>query len=153
MESQVKVVKGSRLIDGTGQVMEGKVAVVIDGNRIRAAGPERATPVPAEAEVIDATGATLMPGLIDCHLHLSEFNVLTFDNYRVARFEVSRPLQAFYALFHAQICLEMGFTTLRDLGMITPTGLNISEMVALRDAIDAGIVAGPRLKVAGWAAI
>lgn len=94
-----------------------------------------------------------MPGLIDCHIHISEFNALTFDNFRVARFEISPQLQMLYAVFHAQICLEMGFTTLRDMGGVTYAGLNVAELVAIRDAIDAGIIVGPRLRVGGWTTI
>jgi imidazolonepropionase-like amidohydrolase len=88
-----------------------------------------------------------MPGLIDAHIHLGAFNCTTFGSARSARFEVTPQLQSFYALFHAQLCLEMGFTTLRDAGRGTPRGDFAEEMCAVRDAINSGIVAGPRLVV------
>src|SRR5207244_9252809 len=104
-------------------------------------------PVPPGAELIDTGACTLMPGLIDMHVHLGAFNCTTFASARSARFEVTPQLQAFYALFHAQLCFEMGFTTLRDAGRGTPRGDFAEEMCAVRDAINAGIVAGPRLLV------
>ena len=55
-----------------------------------------------------------------------------------------------YALFHAQLCMEMGFTTLRDLGLNSSRGLLTDEMCAVRDSIDAGIFPGPRLLVGGF---
>jgi imidazolonepropionase-like amidohydrolase len=90
-----------------------------------------------------------MPGMFDCHVHLAAFNAASFANYRVAIFEVTPELQSFYALYHAQIAFEMGFTTLRDLGRPTTRGQFVSEICAVRDAINAGIVPGPRLLVCG----
>jgi imidazolonepropionase-like amidohydrolase len=58
-----------------------------------------------------------------------------------------------YALFHAQLCLDMGFTTVRDLGLATSRGLLVAELCGVRDAIDVGLFKGPRILVAGWAHI
>jgi imidazolonepropionase-like amidohydrolase len=90
-----------------------------------------------------------MPGMNDLHVHVAAFNCLTFENYRVATFEVSPQLQMFYCLYHAQLCFEMGFTTLRDMGRGTPYGGYTAELCALRDAINAGVVPGPRMIVSG----
>ena len=73
-----------------------------------------------------------------------------FDNYRTATFEVTPQLQQMYALLHAQMCLEMGFTTVRDMSWITPWGLFTKEMVAVRDAIKQEIFPGPRILAGGW---
>ncbi|MBI3069070.1 MAG: amidohydrolase family protein, partial [Betaproteobacteria bacterium] len=81
--------------------------------------------------------------------HLAAFNCSTFSNYRVAIWEVTPQLQSFYMLFHAQMCYEMGFTTLRDLGRATSRGHFVYEACAVRDAINAGIMPGPRLLVCG----
>ena len=102
---------------------------------------------PSGAETIDTQDCTLMPGLIDAHVHLGAFNCTSFGNARISRFEVTPQLQSFYALFHAQLCFEMGFTTLRDAGRGTPRGDFAEEMCAVRDAINAGIVPGPRILV------
>ena len=151
-ESKV-VIKASRLIDvKNGKVIEPAV-VVVDGKSITAAGRDGEVQIPKGAKVIDAAGCTLLPGLIDCHLHIAALNPITFNNYRVATFEITPQLQSFYALFHAQIAFEMGFTTLRDLGRLTPRGLMTEEICAIRDAIEMGIIPGPRLIVGGRAVI
>lgn len=142
--SAVRALTAATLIDGAGRTIRDPV-VVIEGERIRAVGSASNGGVPEGAERIDAPGCTLMPGLIDAHVHLGAFNCTSFGSARSARFEVTPQLQAFYALFHAQLCLEMGFTTLRDAGRGTPRGDFAEEMCAVRDAINAGIVAGPRL--------
>ena len=146
---KVKVIKGAKLIDGRGGPVLMKPVIVIEGKRIKAVGKQGEVKEPAGAEVIDAGKLTLMPGLIDTHLHLAAFNCATFNNYRVSIWEVTPQLQMLYMLFHAQMCLEMGFTTLRDLGRATSRGHFVFEACAVRDAINAGIHAGPRLHVCG----
>lgn len=138
------------VVIGDGSVLDGPSVVLIDGARIASVGPADQIDVPHGAEVLDAGDRTVIPGLIDCHLHLSQWNVKTFENYRVAAFEVSPQLQMLYILLHAQMCLEMGFTTLRDMGGNGYAGSLAAELVAVRDAIDLGIHAGPRLLVAGF---
>jgi len=146
---KVKVINGAKLIDGKGGSLLMKPVIVIEGKRIKAVGKQGEVKVPAGAEVIDAGKFTLMPGLIDSHLHLAAFNCATFNNYRVSIWEVTPQLQMLYMLFHAQMCMEMGFTTLRDLGRSTSRGHFVLEACAVRDAINAGIHAGPRLHVCG----
>ncbi len=148
-----KVLRAARLIDGAGDGLSGGAVVVIDGNKISAIGDERRTRVPSGAEVIDYGDATLMPGLIDCHMHTGAENVMIFKNYRTATFEVSPQFHMFAALLNAQMCLEGGITTIRDQGWVTPWGLFTAELCAVRDAIARGFVPGPRLLVAGWAVV
>jgi imidazolonepropionase-like amidohydrolase len=140
------LITASRLIDGRGNIQERPV-IHVEGSRIAAVSSAEAMNVLPAAELIDASGCTLMPGLIDAHVHLGAFNCTSFASARTARFEVTPQLQSFYALFHAQICFEMGFTTLRDAGRGTPRGDFAEEMCAVRDAINAGIVPGPRILV------
>ena len=144
--SSTIVITGARLIDGAGRILNDPLIVIADG-RFRAVGSRGSIEVSQGATAIDARDCTLMPGLIDAHVHLGAFNCTSFGNARVSRFEVTPQLQSFYALFHAQLCFEMGFTTLRDAGRGTPRGDFAEEMCAVRDAINAGIVAGPRLLV------
>jgi imidazolonepropionase-like amidohydrolase len=66
-----RVLTGATLIDGTGAAPVPDAAVVIDGDRITAAGPRPTVTWPADAEIIDARGCTLIPGLIDAHDHLA----------------------------------------------------------------------------------
>ncbi len=110
-------------------------------------------PIPQGAEVVDCGSCTLMPGMLDVHIHTMMFNCLTFHNYRVAQWEITPELQQMYGLFHAQLCFDMGFTTLRDMGLAASRGLLVSEACAIRDAIDAGIVEGPRMLVAAFTTI
>jgi imidazolonepropionase-like amidohydrolase len=144
--SDIRVIKAAKLIDGTGEVVA-QPHVVINGTRIEEVGPADAIAIPSGAEVIDVGDCTIMPGLIDTHVHLGALNCTSFGTARVARFEITPQLQSFYALFHAQICFEMGFTTMRDAGRGTPRGDFAEEMCAVRDAINNGIIAGPRLLI------
>ena len=151
-EAPLIALQAGSLIDGNGNHRTGGVSLLVEGDRIRSIGARDAE-IPAGARVIDLGDRTLMPGLIDCHMHTNEFNGLTFENYRWARFETSPQLQMLYGVFHAQICLEMGFTTLRDMGGMNYSGLNVNEIVAMREAFDGGILPGPRLVVAAWTTI
>lgn len=146
------VLKASKLIDGNGSAIKDAV-VLIDGSRIKQVGTAQQVQLPEGAEVVDMGSCTLMPGLIDCHMHIEAFNILTTNNYRVATFEVTPQLQMIQSLLNAQLCFEMGLTTLRTLGWIGYSGTLTAETLAVRDAIERGFVAGPRLKVAGWATI
>lgn len=101
----IKVVKGARLIDGNGGPVLRKAVVVIEGGRIKAIGVEGKIRVPKEAEVIDMKACTLMPGLMDIHLHCSAHNPITYKNYRVAQLEATPPLQMLTTLLHQQIML------------------------------------------------
>jgi len=143
------IIKGGLLIDGNGGEPIANPVVVISGKKIEAVGPAGSIEEPADATVIDIGNRTILPGLFDCHIHLAAFNCDTFHNYRVSFWEVSPQLQSFYALYHAQLCLEQGFTTLRDMGRGTHKGSFATEMCSVRDAINAGIVPGPRILVGG----
>jgi imidazolonepropionase-like amidohydrolase len=149
MAKSILAIRGGRLIDGRSNDIVDNPLLITEGSRIKYVGPAREYPLPEDAQVIDCGHCTLMPGLIDAHVHVAAFNCLTFQNYRIATFEVSPQLQMFYSLFHAQLCFERGFTTLRDMGRGTPFGGYTTELCALRDAINAGIVPGPRLVVSG----
>lgn len=143
-------IKAERIIRGDGEVIEGPAVLISTDGRITSLGPVDQVPVPVGATIIDASGCTLMPGMMDLHLHLTQWNVMTFKNYRAAAFEVTPQLQMLYALLHAQMCLEMGFTTLRDMGGNSYAGPLVAEMCALREAIEIGIHAGPRIIVAAF---
>lgn len=148
--TNTKVLTGGMLIDGNGGETLKNPVIVIEGQRIKEVGEAGKVKIPEGAEEIDATGRTLMPGMMDLHIHLNMFNNRTFKNYRVATWEVSPELQQMYCLFHGQLCFEMGFTTLRDLGFINSRGLMTANLCAVRDAINAGIFAGPRMIVGGF---
>ena len=133
------VVKAGRLFDGTSGKLLNNQVVVIHGDRIAEAGPGERTKFPSGAEVIDLTHATVLPGLIDAHTHVFgngedlEEQILR-DSYQY------RTLTAFA---NAQKDLMVGFTTLRDLKTL---GAMYGD-VDLRNAINRGVVPGPRMQV------
>ena len=135
------LIKAGHLVD----VRAGKVltdqAILIEGDRIKEVGPSQAisSHAPANARVIDLSNSTVLPGLIDCHTHL------TFDPSHTgyAALGISTPREALYGAKNAKVTLEAGFTTVRNVG-----AGGYSD-VALRDAIDAGDVPGPRMNTAG----
>jgi imidazolonepropionase-like amidohydrolase len=146
----LRAVSCGTLIDGRGGKPVKDAVVLIQGNRVTRIGEQGKLKPPHGAEVIDCSRYTVMPGMMDLHIHTAMYNCMTFHNHRVAQFETMPHLQQMYALFHAQNCFDMGFTTLRDLGMNGPYGLLVNEMCAVRDAINAGIVEGPRMLIAGF---
>jgi imidazolonepropionase-like amidohydrolase len=135
--SRVKVVYAGRLIDGVTNAPRSNVSIVIENDRVREVRDGRVTV--AGAEVIDLSDSTVMPGLIDCHTHLTT---------QLGRDELLNSLirrnsdVAIKATVFARRTLMAGFTTVRDVG--APGFVDIS----LRDAINAGTVPGPRMFVA-----
>jgi len=148
----VRIVKGGTLIDGTGREPLEKAVIVIEGSKIAAVGREGEISVPGSNEVIDAAGKTIMPGLVDLHVHLSgiataEAPKMAKDTY-LRHLTASDGLKLVYATKHAWETLEAGFTTVRDCGF---TSLHHGEeLVPLREAIMNDAIPGPRLIVYGW---
>ena len=148
-----RVIKGGLLIDGNGGKPVKDPVIIVEGRRIKQVGTKGKIKIPAKAEIIDCGKSTLLPGLMDVHLHTMMFNCLTFHNYRVAQWEITPELQQMYGLFHAQLCFDMGFTTLRDLGLNSGRGLLTAHLCAIRDSIEAGVIEGPRMLIGGFTTI
>src|SRR5262245_43326761 len=127
-----KAVRARAMVDVVAGTLVPEAVVLIEGNRITAAGPKLA--VPPGYEVIDLGDATLLPGLIDCHTHITTtYEYLLYGG----------PMQdAVTAFSRARKTLDAGITTSRDLWAKDYTD------VALRDAINRGEIAGPRMQVA-----
>ena len=122
--------------------------VVVRGDRIEAAGPAASTPAPAGARTITLTGTTLMPGMIEGHSHLllHPYNETAWND-QVLREPLA--LRVARATNHARATLMAGITTVRDLGT---EGAAYAD-VGLRQAINEGIIPGPRMLVAGPAMV
>jgi imidazolonepropionase-like amidohydrolase len=135
----VVAVKAGHLLDvRSGQYRQDQV-ILIEGDRIKAVGTAVEVAVPAGAKVIDLSNRTVLPGLIDCHTHLT---MSPFTGaYR--GLSISVPREALMGARNARVTLEAGFTTVRNVGA---SGF---ADVALRDAINAGDVPGPRMLVSG----
>jgi imidazolonepropionase-like amidohydrolase len=133
------VVRAGKVLDvKTGNVLTDQ-AIVIDGDKIVSVGPGASAKTAAGATVIDLPNATVLPGLIDAHTHI------TFNQGEIGypALGISIPREALTGAKNARITLLAGFTTVRNVG-----ASGYSD-VALRDAINAGDVPGPRMIVSG----
>src|SRR5439155_24927435 len=134
----VVAIRAARLVDGTGGAPLAPAVVVVRGERIEAAGS--AVAVPTGARVVDLGPATILPGLIDLHTHLTSSGVHWEDEL-----VKTTPGQAtLHGAYNSRVTLLAGFTTCRDMGPTWPY-----TDIDLRKAIDEGLVPGPRLMVAG----
>ncbi len=137
------LIKPARVWTAEGRTPDEGWAVLVDGARIAAVGPDASITPPPESEIIALPGACLLPGLMDLHSHLFlyPYNETAWDDQVLKEADAYRTLRAGK---HARTTLLAGFTTLRDLGT---EGAGFAD-VALKRAIDEGIVPGPRLFVA-----
>jgi imidazolonepropionase-like amidohydrolase len=129
------VILGATLIDGTGHDPISNAAILVDGARIRAVGTRATMTIPQGARVIEADGMTLLPGLIDCHVHLAMRAGMSMTD----RVMTPPSLNLLYAVPNSRATLEAGVTTVRDAGG-TPAGVKM--------AVERGLFPGPRMLVA-----
>ena len=134
------LLRPARVFDGVDPRSHPGWSVLVRGDRIEAVGPDLA--LPAGARVIDLPGATLMPGMIEGHSHLflHPYNETPWDDQVLKE---PLALRTARAVNHARATLMAGFTTTRDLGT---EGAGYAD-VGLKQAIDQGIVPGPRMLV------
>ena len=129
----MKVLKNVRLIDGTGAAPVSGATIVIDGNRIKAVTAASQSDFPAGAEIIDAAGITVLPGLIDCHDHMANHKYDLAHRWRLDEPQSTRHLRTAAVLRQT---LAAGYTTIRD-----AAGLD----VGFKRAIEERLIVGPRL--------
>ncbi len=128
------------LIDGSGGPPVRNVVVLVEGDRITRVGAN--VNVPRGAEVIDLSAYTVLPGLIDAHVHLVGRHIGEGWNWEDAAVRDLPQESAIRGVRNARLTLEAGFTTVRNVG-----AADFGD-VALRNMIDAGVVPGPRMLVA-----
>jgi imidazolonepropionase-like amidohydrolase len=139
--AQTTAIRAGRLIDtDAGTVLSDQVILIHDG-KIDKIGKEKELQIPPDANVIDLTRMTVLPGLIDCHTHLAD-GARTGDP--MAQFTKTAAQVALESVPNARAMLESGFTTVRDVGVYRALG-----DVALRNAINRGDIIGPHMFVAG----
>jgi imidazolonepropionase-like amidohydrolase len=136
----VIAVKAARLFDGKADALQANGVVLVQGPKILAVGTDLA--IPAGAEVIDLGDATLSPGFIDAHTHLTGESTDDWKQQFVDNFRRELTEKAIESTVHARKVLEAGFTTVRDVG----SGHMLD--IGLRNAIARGLVPGPRMLVA-----
>jgi imidazolonepropionase-like amidohydrolase len=142
------VLRAARMFDGaSGKLVEHPQLTIVGNKIVRVAQGDKSdkADVPAGAEIIDLGDATLLPGFIDAHVHLSgqmsdNWYGDFFDNMMRVPAE-----QALYGAYYARVTLDAGFTSVRDVGSTDWIALG------LRNAIDAGKVPGPRMLVSNYA--
>lgn len=128
------------LFDGLGGELVSNPVVLVQGKSIYKVGSRNQVSIPDGTQVISLDGCTLMPGLIDCHVHISRDDEA---NYILLELRETSAFRAIKSLVHAQADLNAGYTTLRtagDKGYVD---------IALKKAVNAGIVVGPRIAAAG----
>jgi imidazolonepropionase-like amidohydrolase len=136
-------IRAGRLFDGTSEKMASNQTVLVRGDRILEVGPAGSVKIPDGATIIDLSKATVLPGLIDAHTHL----FLTGEShgrYEEQILKESWQYRTIEAVINARKDLEAGFTTMRD---VETEGAMYSD-VDVRNAINRGLVPGPRLEVA-----
>ncbi len=134
-EEKPVAIIGARIIDGSGGDPIENGALLIEGERIAAVGRRDQVRIPRGATVIEADGATVLPSLIDCHVHLAGQ-----WGYDLLRGLLTPPsLALLYAVPNCRATLEGGITTVRDAGG-TPAGVKM--------AVERGLFPGPRMQVA-----
>ena len=138
-ETGIVAIHVGHLLDPVSARMLDDQLVVITGDRVTAVGPFATTPVPGSAHRIELGRSTLLPGLIDVHVHMTA----NASDEGLNTLVISTPREAINGVGNARRTLEAGFTTVRNVGAGGFTD------VALRDAINEGQIEGPRMLVSG----
>ncbi|MCU1287212.1 MAG: Pro-Hyp dipeptidase [Acidobacteriales bacterium] len=137
---KITYIKAGRLFDATSDSLKSNMVIVISGDRIQKVGGAAELAVPAGAEVIDLSNATVLPGLIDCHTHLGS----RADRYNpIYDFRESPFFSAFAGVVNARKTLDAGFTSVRDVGSAPFLAVD------LRNSINDGFIPGPRIVASG----
>ncbi|PYL08814.1 MAG: hypothetical protein DME34_03830 [Verrucomicrobia bacterium] len=138
------VLKASRLFDGKSNTLVQNGVVIVQGDKIVDVGTN--LPAPDGAQVIDLGDATLSPGFMDAHTHVT-LDFTDFNKRRLEELSLNVAEQTLRATTYARATVEAGFTTVRDVGSRFVASHEFVD-AALRNAINQGLVVGPRMLVA-----
>src|SRR5207253_2709718 len=142
---QTIVLKAARMFDGKSKTLVQNGVVIVQGDKIVDVGSN--LPVPAGAKVIDLGDVTLSPGFMDAHTHLTSDFSGDFNKRRLEQLDLNVSEQAIRAVGYARTTVEAGFTTVRDVGSRFVSSREFVD-VASRNAINKGVIIGPRMLVA-----
>lgn len=145
--SSVVALKAGHLFDGKSKTLTTNGVVIVQGNTITDAGSN--LPIPNDARVIDFGDATLAPGFMDAHTHVTWDYTGNFNERRLKVLEMNVSEITLMAVPNARATVEAGFTTVRDLGSRFEGSHDFVD-VGLRNAIAKGIITGPRMLVATY---
>jgi imidazolonepropionase-like amidohydrolase len=138
-------VKAERLFDGKSKTLLHNGVILIQGDKIADVGSNLT--IPSDAQVIDLGDATLAPGFMDAHTHLTLDYSGDYNVRRLHELDLNVSEQAIRATTFARATIEAGFTTVRDLGSRFVSSHEFVD-VALRNSINEGLIIGPRMLVA-----
>src|SRR5436853_4713968 len=141
----VIALKAARLFDGKSKSLVPNGVVIVRDDKVVDAGSNLA--VPADAQVIDLGDATLAPGFMDAHTHLTLDYSGDYNVRRLGELDLNVSEQAIIATAHARATVEAGFTTVRDLGSRFVGSREFVD-IPLRNSINKGVIVGPRMLVA-----
>src|SRR5439155_3388691 len=142
---QSVVLKAARMFDGKSNALVQNAVVIVQRDKIIDAGSN--LPIPNGAQVIHLGAATLSPGFIDAHTHLTLDFSGDYNLRRLKEVDLNVSGQAIIATAHARATVDAGFTTVRDLGSHFVASREFVA-VALRNSINKGVIVGPRMLVA-----
>src|SRR6516165_2413193 len=142
---QTIVLKAARLFDGKSNALLQNGVVIVQGDKIVDVGSN--LPIPSDAQVIDLGDATLSPGFMGAHTHLTADFSGNYNERRLHELDLNVSEQAIRATAFARATVEAGFTTVRDLGSRFVASREFVD-VALRNSINKGVIVGPRMLVA-----
>jgi len=131
-----KALVGGTLIVGTGRDPLPEAVVVVGESVIQEVGKKGVVEIPADCEIIDVSGKTIMPGMFDCHCHIS-LTTLSIEK----RLFTPKTVEIFQTAEMMRRTLHAGFTTMREPGVLNDVGF--------RQAVEMGLIEGPRLVLAG----
>jgi len=142
---QLIVLKAARLFDGKSNALVRNAVVIVQGDKIVDAANN--LPIPSGAQVIDLGDATLCPGFMDAHTHLTADFSGNYNEHRLQELDLNVSEHAIRATAFARATVEAGFTTVRDLGSRFVASREFVD-IALRNSINKGVIVGPRMLVA-----
>ena len=139
---KIVYVRAGRLFDATSENLCSNVVILVEGERIQKVAPAAEVKIPSGAQVVDLSNATVLPGLIDCHTHITA--APNADEYAEINSFKKTPFDAaFNAVVNSRRTLMAGFTSIRDVGSIA------FAAVDARNAINRGLFPGPRIVASG----